>query len=142
MRDILAISVPGKPQAWQRAGIQHRRGKPPIIYTPAETRNYKQAITLLAMRAMEGRPPSPYPIVLGCTFCLAVPSRWNKAQRQAALAESRLPTGKPDLDNLAKSVKDALTGVAYVDDGQVVALRLRKVYAPIPSTEITVTELL
>lgn len=33
---------------------------------------------------------------------------------------------KPDIDNLAKSVLDALNGVAYVDDAQIVRLQATK----------------
>lgn len=33
---------------------------------------------------------------------------------------------KPDIDNIAKSVLDALNGVAYQDDAQVVDLRIAK----------------
>jgi len=38
-------------------------------------------------------------------------------------------TKRPDLDKLARSVGDALTGVAYVDDSQVVGWLLTKAYA-------------
>lgn len=35
-------------------------------------------------------------------------------------------TGKPDCDNIAKAVLDALNGVAFDDDSQVVTLVVRK----------------
>ena len=38
-------------------------------------------------------------------------------------------TKKPDLDNLAKAIKDALSGICYKDDCQIVALILEKEYA-------------
>jgi len=37
---------------------------------------------------------------------------------------------RPDADKLARAVLDALTGVAYRDDGQVAVLRVSKVYGP------------
>jgi Holliday junction resolvase RusA-like endonuclease len=40
----------------------------------------------------------------------------------------RYPTTKPDLDKLARAVLDALTGVYYLDDAQVVSLDLQKAY--------------
>lgn len=52
-------------------------------------------------------------------------------------------TTRPDVDKLARCVLDGLTGVVYADDGQVVAVRLSKQYAPIdgaPGVTITVTE--
>lgn len=39
------------------------------------------------------------------------------------------PTVKPDLDNLVKTVKDALNGVAWEDDAQVVYIDAHKFYA-------------
>jgi Holliday junction resolvase RusA-like endonuclease len=35
---------------------------------------------------------------------------------------------KPDVDNLAKGVKDALEGIFYRNDSQVCDLRVKKVY--------------
>jgi Holliday junction resolvase RusA-like endonuclease len=52
-------------------------------------------------------------------------------------------TSRPDVDKLARCVLDALTGVVYADDGQVVAMRLAKQYAPIggrAGVTITVSE--
>jgi Holliday junction resolvase RusA-like endonuclease len=40
------------------------------------------------------------------------------------------PCVRPDVDKLVRALLDALTGIAYHDDGQVVALSVRKVYAP------------
>jgi Holliday junction resolvase RusA-like endonuclease len=52
-------------------------------------------------------------------------------------------TTRPDVDKLARCILDGLTGVVYKDDGQVVAMRLTKQYAPIgerPGVTITITE--
>ena len=40
------------------------------------------------------------------------------------------PCVRPDVDKLCRALMDALTGIAYHDDGQVVALSVRKIYAP------------
>lgn len=39
------------------------------------------------------------------------------------------PCVRPDVDKLSRALLDALTGIAYDDDGQVVALSVRKIYA-------------
>jgi Holliday junction resolvase RusA-like endonuclease len=41
----------------------------------------------------------------------------------------RDPCVRPDADKLARALLDALTGYAYDDDGQVIALSIRKIYA-------------
>ena len=38
------------------------------------------------------------------------------------------PCVRPDVDKLSRELLDALTGIAYDDDGQVVALSVRKIY--------------
>ena len=47
-----------------------------------------------------------------------------------------LPAVKPDIDNYAKLVMDALNGVLWKDDGQICYLVCRKVYSNTPSIEI------
>jgi Holliday junction resolvase RusA-like endonuclease len=43
---------------------------------------------------------------------------------------------KPDVDNIAKSILDALNGAAYDDDKQVVALMIHKEYSDTPRVDI------
>lgn len=53
-------------------------------------------------------------------------------------------TTKPDLDKLARAVKDALTGVLWTDDSQVAQLVAEKVYVDAetgPCVHVTVEEL-
>lgn len=51
------------------------------------------------------------------------------------------PTVNPDVDKLARAVLDALEGVAYRNDGQVVELQLAKYYATgAPGVEIAIRE--
>lgn len=50
------------------------------------------------------------------------------------------PTTKPDTDNIAKSILDSLNKIAYLDDKQVVDLRVRKRYAEVPSVSVWISE--
>ena len=51
------------------------------------------------------------------------------------------PTKKPDCDNIAKIVLDALNGIAYPDDSQVVSLDIEKRYTDSqPRVELTIKE--
>ena len=50
------------------------------------------------------------------------------------------PTIKPDTDNIAKSILDSLNGIAYLDDKQVVDLRVRKQYSEVPGVSIWISE--
>ena len=50
------------------------------------------------------------------------------------------PCVRPDVDKLARALLDALTGVAYEDDGQVVTLTVRKRYGPDTLTRVFIDQ--
>lgn len=52
--------------------------------------------------------------------------------RQPQRPRHLLPVAKPDLDKLSRAVLDALTGVVYHDDAQVVSMTASKYYASGP----------
>jgi Holliday junction resolvase RusA-like endonuclease len=52
------------------------------------------------------------------------------------------PQVKPDLDNVMKAVLDALNGVVYADDSQVINLVATKRYSTDPRVEVYVHEVL
>lgn len=48
------------------------------------------------------------------------------------------PTKKPDCDNIAKICLDALNGIAYPDDSQVVELLVKKYYSETPKVQLAI----
>lgn len=134
---IAAFRIPGKPQAWQRAGVVRKRGQI-IHFTPASTRDFKKVVAILARAAMRGAKPVTCAISLDITFAMPIPKSWTKRQREVAERGEMPHLSKPDLDNLAKGVKDALTGIVWIDDCQVVTLHLRKLYSADPATHVVV----
>lgn len=50
-------------------------------------------------------------------------------ERPRSRLKMRFPDVKPDLDKLTRAVMDALKGIAYHDDNQVVGLVVSKIYA-------------
>lgn len=51
------------------------------------------------------------------------------------------PLKKPDADNVAKIILDALNGIAYLDDKQVVDLGVHKSYNATPGVLVFVYEI-
>lgn len=51
------------------------------------------------------------------------------------------PSKKPDIDNIAKIILDALNKIAYKDDTQVVELTVKKVYSEIDKVEVKIIEI-
>lgn len=71
---------------------------------------------LVAAEAQRFRlPDMPWkgPVSIRLTFCVPAPK--NLPKRRLSFA-----TKKPDLDKMLRSVKDALKGVMYCDDSQVI----------------------
>ena len=76
------------------------------------------------------------------TARFSVPSSASKRKVTAMLDGAIRPTRKPDCDNIAKIICDALNGVAYRDDAQIVSITIEKRYAAIPGVEIRIEEVL
>ncbi len=51
------------------------------------------------------------------------------------------PHKKPDSDNIAKVVADALNGIAYDDDAQIADLTVIKRYTENPCVKVTIAEI-
>jgi len=73
------------------------------------------------------------PIHLELLFTLQKPKSLPKRRPSWAIK-------KPDLDKLTRSVKDALTGVIYYDDAQVVYESAKKEYGDAPGVEVVITQ--
>jgi len=74
------------------------------------------------------------------TVCLGVPLSWSKNKRDRALSGRLWPTVKPDADNSLK-LMDALNGICFVDDKQIVIVSLMKCYAERPGLFIEIDTL-
>ena len=123
----VSFEVVGKPVPWARSG-----GNGKVRFTPAKVRHNQNLIKMLAAEAMRGRPPMGGPLWLTMTAVMPIPSSWSKRKQAQAVAGEKYPTGKPDLDNLVKSVKDACNQIVYGDDAQVVQSTQSKVYGERP----------
>ena len=57
------------------------------------------------------------------------PSSWSKKRQDLAANAYLLPTTRPDTDNYIKLVTDAMNGIVYEDDNQIIAIQAAKFYA-------------
>lgn len=137
-RRLLRFEIPGRPQAWQRAGRNKATG---ITFTKTETRHAMALVKDFAQSRLGETPPTGAPILLELLYGFAVPQSWPAWKREAALDGRVAVTAKPDLDNLEKLVKDALNGVVWADDAQVCRVVKAKVYTDRPRTVVSVTAL-
>lgn len=132
------VGIP-KPQA--RPKVFHRTlksGKPFVsTYSPktdwfglvyTESLKIKNSIKNRLVGALE----------LNLTFCMPIPKSISKKKRE----QLHYVTKKPDVDNLAKAVMDAINQVGiWEDDSQVSRLVVGKIYSDEPRCIISIREI-
>lgn len=136
----LSFIVPGVPAGKGRPRVG-RVGKHVRMFTPTATVAYEGLIAHAAQEAMAGRELIQGPVLLEMQMLHPVPASWSKRKQAQALAGEVLPTVKCDADNCLKAVCDALNGVAWRDDVQVVNVVLSKRYAATPCVRVRVVPL-
>lgn len=123
MTDFIIVTGPitGK-------GRPRLNGTTGAVYTPQGTKRYEELIKW-CYQTQRGEYMHEYPVKVTIVAEYSVPKTAPIAKREAMLAGEIEPVIKPDIDNIAKIVLDALNGVAYKDDKQVVKLGCFKRYA-------------
>lgn len=138
---MITFLVEGKPQGKARARTFYdkRVGKMRSV-TPERTKDYESLIRW-SYKAAGGQYFGEKLISVDIQAFYPIPKSFSKKKRQAAEFEGMRPTTKPDCDNVIKAVLDALNGVAYYDDKQVISVSCNKYYGETGYLKITVKEL-
>lgn len=113
------------PKGWQR---------PVITADNRKTKPWKQQIAGAAAALNQHPFAKDVPLAITLDFYLAKPASVTKRRTH--------PIVKPDLDKLVRAVFDALTGIMFADDAQVIALHTRKHYGQPERVEIQIQEVL
>lgn len=124
----ISFVVPGAPVGKGRPRFA-RQGAFVRTFTPEKTANYENLVKLAAYCAMNGRETFTVAVSCDITIELEPAPSWSNKKRMAAISGVLLPTSKPDLDNVLKGILDAMNGVVFKDDKQVVDVVIRKRYA-------------
>lgn len=134
---MIEITIPGELRGKGRPRFDRRSGR---AYTPAATVSAENWIKACAVQAYRGAPLEG-PLDLRLTIGVPVPRSWSKRARADALAGRTMPTKKPDASNQLKLIEDALNGIVWVDDCQIVDGGFSKRYVEAPQTVLTVRRL-
>ena len=118
-------------------------------YTPKKTKEFEGAIRFEFMASnCEPMPVYPRDKTLKAEILIGVPIPKSYPKYKQALCRCRMiaPNKKPDIDNIVKSIFDALQGgecggYAFADDSQIVKVVAEKVYADEPFVEVMIDEL-
>lgn len=127
------------PQGSKRAFHHAKTGKIMMLESSDKVKPWRQAVAHAAMEAMKGRPPLMCPLRMTVLYRLPRPkAHYGKKGLKDSAPYYRSKT--PDLSKLQRSTEDALTGIVYVDDSQIVRIEATKVYGE-PGALIEITQI-
>ena len=131
---MIDFTVPGKPQGKARARTFYDAKRQRYrSHTPDNTVLYENLIMACYLKAANEAGYKPYinkePIYIKITAYYEIAKSTSKKDRAKIEAGKLLPVKKPDIDNICKVICDALNGVAYQDDAQIVKIDAAKAYA-------------
>lgn len=126
-----AVVPKGRPRVTTINGHTH-------AYTPSKTKEYEQKVKD-AYKGNKTFFDGEYLTVMIHAYYPMPKSASEKQKDLMRIGEIR-PTKRPDLDNVAKTICDALNGVAYKDDSQIVRLVISKWYAEFPRVVVSIKE--
>lgn len=132
---MIKFTVMGKPVS---------KGRPRLgrytTYTPEKTVNYENLVKYSFIEQCKGVKPLEGALEVTIIFYMPIPKSTSKKNRELMLQNIIKHTKKPDMDNCIKSVTDALNGMAYLDDSQIVDMNTKKRYADVPRVEMFISE--
>ena len=137
-----AFVVEGRPvpQGSMVASYNKKQGVAHVHHQQGEALAMWRGLIRVAARA-EGIKPSALPVRLTVQFGMPRPKAQMKLQggRYVPKAEHYYarPATAPDIDKLLRAVCDALTGIAYADDSQIVEVMVSKVYGEMTFIEVS-----
>ena len=109
-------------------------------YTPEKTSEYEERVQIMYLAAGGWRLYGPICATIKAYY--KIPQSWAKKRRADACKGTQRPQTKPDCDNIAKIILDALNGRAYDDDKQVTGLNVEKHYTDgAARVEVTLEEI-
>ena len=130
----ISFVIPGEPQAKQRP-----RWSSHGIYTPKETVNYEMYIKEIFVISYPDFTLLEGPLMIQITAWLMIPKSTSKKKTKLMIERIIRPTKKPDWENVAKSVCDALEKLAYKNDSQIVTAIFHKFYSVQPRLEVEIS---
>ena len=130
-------------------GVPVGKGRPkfstfggyPKAYTPVKTVNYENLVKIAFQQTGEQPFERETQLRADITAFFPIPKSVSKKKREEMNRGLLMHTKKPDCDNIAKSILDALNGLAYYDDSQICELSVYKMYSDEPRAEIVINSI-
>lgn len=123
---VYEFEVEGKIVGKERPRVNMYTG---VVYTPNKTKDYETYI----QQSFKIKYPNCKMITgrvsIQVIAYLKIPTNTNKKMMKAMLDDEISPTRKPDIDNITKSILDALNKYVIYDDNQVSKILIEKKFA-------------
>ena len=117
-----------------------RRGKFVQTYTPKTTLDYEKKIAEEYL--LQGGTVFDYPYLeMSIIAYFPIPKSTKKGDRLLLESECVPYDKKVDIDNCLKACMDAIIGVAYMDDKQIVSIKAKKFYGKTARVVIKIKEI-
>jgi Holliday junction resolvase RusA-like endonuclease len=135
----MRFSIPGEPYGKGRPRVVNV-GNRTMAFTPHKTVSYENLVKMEYQAQSEGKTFTDKQVRMNIRAYYGLPKSDSRSKRTAKLAGIIRPTKKPDIDNVYKIIADALNGIAYNDDSQIVSASVEKLYSETPRVDVTIEE--
>ncbi len=113
-------------------------GRPIVVDANARAKPWKNLIAQQGGIEMRSRSLYRGPLHVNFTFWVRRPKSHYNSKGELKTSAQKWPTKKPDCLKLARAVEDALSGIVYADDAQIVTEFLVKRYGEPERVEIEI----
>lgn len=135
----IEFEIKGKVKAKQSFKF-NRNG---IKYTPSDMIEYSNLVKMSFINkypAWNTEIFADNPLKVEINVYIPIPKSFSKKKKALALEGILRPTVKPDCDNIAKNINDALNRIVYNDDKQIVSLTVNKFYSNYEYVKVNISE--
>lgn len=137
--NFIRIIITGDPVAKGRPRTVKLPDGSITTHTPKKSRRWEQDARMVAREQVGDMALHQGAVGIRVVAAFSIPKGWTKWKVEAALKGKVCHTVRPDGDNILKAVKDALNGIIWRDDSQVVRATVEKRYSDRPLVGIEVT---
>ena len=134
----ICLTIPGPPVGKQRARTFYDpRVRRIVSKNPDKTVNYEALVKQIFAAKYPDFVPMPGPARMILSIYL-MPSKETQGKLKKGVKV--YPTIRPDISNILKAIEDALNGLAYIDDKQIISVYAEKKYSLRPCVEVILAE--
>ncbi len=111
-----------------------------MVYTPTKTKEYEKLIQQYFKIKYPNHTLLENRLSIEIIAYMKIPKNTSKKKMAEMLNENLSPMKKPDIDNIAKSILDAMNKFVFKDDNQISKMSVEKKYGEIEKVYVKIEE--